>query len=45
MFQKHIGPPMVENSGLSSLYKQNLSEASKQGLKIYKVDDTLGSKE
>ena len=38
-------PPIVYNSGLSSLYKQNLSEASKQEVKIYKVDNTLGLKE
>ena len=41
-------PSLVQNSGLSSLQKQNQSEASKQGikgLKIYKVDKTLGSKE
>ena len=37
--------PMVQNSGLSSLQKQNLSEASKQGIKIYKVDNTPGQKE
>ena len=36
---------MVQNSGLSSLLKQNLSEASKQGIKIRKVDNPLGSKE
>ena len=36
---------MVQNSGLSSLKKQNLSEASKHGIKIYKVDNTLGSKD
>ena len=35
---------MVQNSGLPSLWKQNLFEASKQGIKIYKVDNTLGSK-
>ena len=38
-------PPMVQNSGLSSLYKHNLYEASNKGIKIYKVDNTLGSKE
>ena len=37
--------PMVQNSGLYSLLKQNLSEASKQEMEIYKVDNTLGSKE
>ena len=43
-FRNIYDPPMVQNSGLSSLYKQNLSEASKQGVKIYKVDNTMGSK-
>ena len=39
-------PLMVQNSGLSSLQKQNLCEASKQlGIEIYKVDNTLGSKD
>ena len=35
----------MKKSGLSSLKKQNLSEASKQGIKIYKIGNTLGSKE
>ena len=43
MFQKHICPPMVQNSGLSSV-EANLSEASKQGIKIYKVNNRLGSR-
>ena len=38
-------PPMVQNSGFYSLKKQNLYEASNQGVKTYKVDNTLGSKE
>ena len=38
MFQKQCMPP----HGAKSLKKQNLSEASKKGIKIYKVDNTLG---
>ena len=36
---------MVQNSGLSSLLKQNLYEARNQGIKIYKVDNTVGWEE
>ena len=42
---RNIYAPMVQNSGLSSLQKQNLYKASNQGIKIYKVDNTLSSKE
>ena len=41
---RNIYAPVVHNSRLSSLYKQNLSEASRQEIKIYKVDKTVGSK-
>ena len=45
MFQKHIcSPPMMQNSGLSSLKNQNLSKAStRKGIKD--TDNSLGSKE
>ena len=38
-------PPMVQNSGLCSPLKQNLSEASKQGIKRYWADNTVGWEE
>ena len=41
MFKKHICPQY----GAKFRFMQDLSKASKQGFKIYKVDNTLGSNE
>ena len=47
MFQKHINAPHGAKFRFifSVDTKQKLSEASKQGIEIYKEDNTLGSQE